>query len=125
MFVWISLTTRQQAVNDFYPHIITMSTNGDITILYSPLQQSEPNDETDGETSATDTAPDATFVPAPVSLSIQKINGISTWRRFMALQATTADGDTTILIPVSAFTSDTEAAEFYGKLAESTKASLA
>lgn len=117
MFVWLSLTTRRQAVNDIYPHSITMSANGDLTLLYSPLQQTEPTDAADDETSAADTVQAGAFVPEPVNLSIQKISGISTWRRFIVLQADTADGDTTILIPVSAFACDADAAEFYRRIA--------
>lgn len=125
LFVWLSLTTRRQAVNDIYPHSITMSANGDITILYSPLQQTEPADATDCETSAADAVPVEVFIPAPVNISIQKISGIATWRRFITLQASTADGDTTILIPVSAFACDADATAFYHKLSDSTQDSPA
>ncbi len=125
MFVWLSLTTCRQAVSDIYPHCVTTSANGDITILYNPLQQTQPADATDCETSAANAVPAAVFVPAPVNIPVKKISGIATWRRFIALQAATADGDTTILIPVSAFACDADAAAFYHKLSDSTQASPA
>ena len=114
LFAWIAVLGHEDAVRDIYPHALSVTNAGDITVEYQPMQPDAP--DTIGSAPDKHTATEA-HCPAPCSIPHGNIIGYTTTKNNIIIRYTEQCGPKTpvlhrLIIPFTAFRNTAEVIEF-------------
>lgn len=109
MFAWFAIASRPSVVNEIYPHTVTFTpASGTISVQYFPLNE---HDDTDGDHAGT------SRVPGSRNIASDQLHRIDIDGKHIAIIYRQPGNQLAeLLIPASAFESNTDASAFLNNL---------